>query len=59
VLTTGSLAGLKRDPAGNVWVLDRTAMRSGVRVLRPDGTELTTSPLGTGPQPPYGLAFVP
>jgi hypothetical protein len=59
VLTTGSLAGLERDPAGNVWVLDRTPMRSGVRVFRPDGTEVTTSPLGTGPQPPYGLAFVP
>ncbi|MBI5517129.1 MAG: hypothetical protein HY909_25345 [Deltaproteobacteria bacterium] len=59
VLTTGSIAGLERDPSGNVWVLDRTASRSGVRVLRPDGTELTTGPLGTGPQPPYGLAFVP
>jgi hypothetical protein len=59
VLTTGSIGGIARDPAGNVWVLDRTSGSSGVRVFRPDGTALTTMTLGTGAQPPYGVAFVP
>ena len=59
VLTTGSVGGLARDPNGNVWVLDRTAGSAGVRVYRPDGTSLTTMVLPTGPQPPYGVAFVP
>ncbi|MDB4929301.1 MAG: hypothetical protein JWM10_1785 [Myxococcaceae bacterium] len=59
ILTTGSIGGIARDPAGNVWVLDRTAGSAGVRVYRPDGTALTTMTLATGAQPPYGVAFVP
>lgn len=59
VFTAGDIAGLARDPAGNVWVLDRTTGSAGVRVYRPDGTALTTMTLGTGSQPPYGVAFVP
>ncbi len=58
VVTTGSIGGISRDPSGNVWVLDRTTMRSGVRVFRSDRTEVTTMPLPSG-LPPYGVAFVP
>jgi hypothetical protein len=59
IFTGGSLAGIARDPSGNVWVLDRTTGSSGVRVFRPDGTALTTMALGTGTRAPYGIAFVP
>jgi hypothetical protein len=59
IVTTGTIGGLARDPAGNVWVLDRTMGSAGVRVYRPDGTALTTMTLGTGARPPYGVAFVP
>ncbi|TAK29125.1 MAG: hypothetical protein EPO40_11940 [Myxococcaceae bacterium] len=59
IVTAGSLAGIARDPSGNVWVLDRTPGSSGVRVFRPDGTALTTMTLSTGARPPYGVAFVP
>lgn len=60
ILTTGSVGGIARDPAGNVWVLDRTfGATAGVRVLRPDGTALTAMTIATGAQPPYGIAFVP
>lgn len=57
IYTAGSLAGLARDPSGNVWVLDRSGGAPGVRVFTPDGTArggaLTTA------LPPYGIAFVP
>lgn len=59
ILTTGSIGGIARDPSGNVWVLDRSATTPGVRVLRPDGTSITTMSIATGAQPPYGIAFVP
>ena len=59
IFTGGSLAGIARDPSGNVWVLDRTTGSAGVRVFRPDGTALTTMALSTGTRAPYGVAFVP
>lgn len=59
IVTTGSIGGIARDPSGNVWVLDRSATGAGVRVFRPDGTALTAMTIGTGAQPPFGIAFVP
>ena len=58
IATGDALAGLARDPNGNVWVLDRSSATPGVRVLRPDGSALTTMTLATG-RPPTGVAFVP
>ncbi len=59
IFTTSSIGGIARDPSGNVWVLDRSAGRSGVHVFRPDGTAITTMAITAGAQPPNGIAFVP
>lgn len=59
VYTTTAIGGLARAPGGDVWVLDRGASTAGVRVFRPDGTEVTAGALSTGSLPPYGVAFVP
>ena len=58
IFTGGDIAALAKDPAGNVWALDRTAAAPGARVFRPDGTQLTAAPIAAG-LPPYGVAFVP
>jgi hypothetical protein len=58
IFTAPDIGAIAKDPAGNVWVLDRSMGRAGVRVFRPDGTQLTSAPLLTG-LPPYGIAFVP
>lgn len=59
IVTAGDLAAIARDPMGNVWVLDRTAGRGGVRVFNTMGTELTAMPLDVGAHPPSSIAFVP
>jgi DNA-binding beta-propeller fold protein YncE len=58
VFTAASIGAIARDPAGNVWVLDRSSGVAGARVFRADGTQLTSAPITTG-LPPYGVAFVP
>lgn len=58
VFSTVATGGIALDPSGNVWVLDRSPARPGVRVFRPDRTEVTMMPLPTG-LPPSGIAFVP
>lgn len=59
ILMGGEFSAIARDPTNNVWVLDRTMGRAGVRVLNPAGVEITTTPLNTGTLPPVGIAFVP
>ncbi len=59
IFTTATIGGIARDPSGNVWVLDRSAGRSGVHVFRPDGTAINTMTITAGAQPPNGIAFVP
>ena len=58
IFSAGDIGGLRVDPSGNVWLLDRTTGAAGVRVFRPDGTQITTAPIATT-LPPYGVAFVP
>ncbi|MFO0609714.1 MAG: hypothetical protein U0324_41535 [Polyangiales bacterium] len=58
IFTAPDVAAIAKDPAGNVWLLDRTTGGAGARVFRPDGTSLTAAPIATG-LPPYGVAFVP
>ena len=59
VYSSAAIGGVARAPDGNVWVLDRGASTAGVRVFRPDGTQITTAALSTGALPPTGIAFVP
>ncbi len=59
IVSTGDIAGLAKDPTGNVWVLDRTPGHAGARVFNNMGMEVTSAPLSSGMYPPSGIAFVP